>query len=104
MPPIPLDTNENNSWKGSSSDSDINNSTIDIKSREHTAFDPLTYDCLDTFGSSYSCTSKLTNRSIKITRKYKRLQKNKSKIVVYKGTVSKKTPVKDKIQIRKTQV
>ncbi|KMQ96020.1 serine threonine-protein kinase haspin-like protein [Lasius niger] len=103
VPPIPLDTNENNSWKGSSSDSDINNSTNDIKSREHTALDPLTYDCLDTFGSSHSCTSKLTNRSIKITRKYKRLQKNKSKVVVYKGTVSKKTPVKDKIQIKKTQ-
>lgn len=107
MPPIPPDpytTNQNNTWKGSSSDSDINNSTNAVKSREHRAFDFSTCNDLDTFDSSHSDTPKLTHRSIKITRKRKRLRRNESKVVVSKGTVSKKTTTlpKHKTQVRKT--
>ncbi|XP_050466101.1 uncharacterized protein LOC126859138 isoform X1 [Cataglyphis hispanica] len=105
VPPIPPDTNQNSTWKGSSSDSDINNSTNAIKSHEHRAFDFFTCNGLDTFRSSHSDTPKLTDRSIKITRKCKRLRRNESKVVISKGTVSKKatTMLKHKTQEQKRQ-
>ncbi|XP_070169948.1 uncharacterized protein Haspin [Polyergus mexicanus] len=104
VPPIPLDTNQDNTWKGSSSDSDINNST-NVKSHEHTAFDFFTYNGLDRFGSSHSDKPKLTHRSIKITHKHKRQQRNESKVVVSKRKESKKatTILKHKTQKQKKQ-
>jgi len=101
VPPIPPDTNQNDSWKDSSSD--INNSTNTAKAHSHIASD-LICDGPDTLNSSHSYTSKLTHRSIRIPRKCRRLQRNESK-VVFKEIVSKKTITtpKNKIQVRKTQ-
>lgn len=102
VPPIPSDTNKNDSWKGSSSDSDINNSTNTAKSYDCITSDVFRCDGPDTLGSSHSYTSKLTHRSIKIPRKCRRLQKNESK-VVSKEIVPKKTITtpKNKVQVGK---
>ncbi|XP_072744567.1 uncharacterized protein Haspin [Anoplolepis gracilipes] len=99
VPPIPWDTNQNSSWKDSSSGSDIN-STNAAKSNENTAFELLTYNGLDKFDSSRSYTLKSTYKSVKITRKCKR---NKSK--VSKEIVSKKITVmpKDKTKEQRRQ-
>lgn len=102
MPPRPPDTNKNDSWKGSSSDSDINNSTNTAKLHGNTALDLFTCDTIDpdTLGSSHGYTSKLMQKGIKITRKRKTLQRNESK-VISKGIISKKTTPKIKIQVGK---
>ncbi|XP_029178713.1 uncharacterized protein LOC114946414 [Nylanderia fulva] len=96
VPPMPLDTNENNSWKSSSSDSDVVNLTK--------AFNLFTYNDLNTCSSSH-VTSKLMNRSNKVVRKCNRPRRNKSKMVIHTEIVNKKSPVKpkDKIQITKKQ-
>ncbi|XP_011254943.1 uncharacterized protein LOC105250493 isoform X2 [Camponotus floridanus] len=102
VPPIPPDTYQNDSWKGSSSDSDINNSTTNItKAHSHKASD-LICDGPDTLNSSCSYISKLTHRSNKLPRKCRGLQRNKSE-VVFKKIASKKTITtpKNKIQCRR---
>lgn len=94
---MPLDTNKNDSWNSSSSESDINNATTLSKSSKHIASNLFISDD----------TSDLTYKN-KVIRKRRKLQRCKPEVTVLKGTLAKKTKVmsiKDGIPPKtKTQV
>lgn len=92
---MPLDINENDSWKGSSSDSDINDAT-NVKSLEHIS---------DLF--IHNSTSSSTYISRKLTRERKKQKGCEPGITISTGILSKKTRVtsiKNKTQLGKVQV
>jgi len=93
---MPLDTNQNNSWDGNSSDSDINDMT-NVKSLEASDF------------FIHNNTSSLTYISHKLTPKYRQRKQKKyeQKTTTYTGVLPKRTRVtslKNKTQPGKAQV
>lgn len=91
---MPLDTNQNDSWKGSSSDSDINNAT-NIKS-EH----------IDSDLFMYTSTSSSTFVSHKLTHKCKKSKRCEPEVTISAGILSKRKrmTMKDKTYVGKAQV
>lgn len=95
VPPIPLDTNQNDSWKDSSSDDDITNATS-LKS------EPIDVDLF-----IQNNTPSSTNVRHKSAPKCKKQKKSEPKVMVSIGMLSKKTKimsVKDKTCLGKAQV
>ncbi|KAG5346810.1 HASP kinase, partial [Acromyrmex charruanus] len=94
VPPMPLDTNQNDSWKNSSSDDNITDATS-LKS-EHIASDLFIHNS----------TPSSTNVSHKLTRKCRKQKKSESEVMVSIEMLSKKTKkmsVKDKTYLGKAQ-
>ncbi|KYQ56681.1 Putative serine/threonine-protein kinase haspin like protein [Trachymyrmex zeteki] len=94
VPPIPLDTNQNDSWKDSSSDDDITNATS-LKS------EPIDVDLF-----IQNNTPSSTNVRHKSAPKCKKQKKSEPKVMVSIGMLSKKTKimsVKDKTCLGKAQ-
>jgi len=92
---MPLDTNQNDSWKSSSSDGDIMDATS-LKS-EHIASDFFIHN--NTLSS--------INVSHKSTRKCRKQKKSESEVMISIGMLSKKTKnmsVKNKTYLGKAQV
>ncbi|XP_011862312.1 PREDICTED: uncharacterized protein LOC105558953 [Vollenhovia emeryi] len=74
VPPMPLDTNQNNSWKGSSSGSDINDTT-NIKA--------LTSDV-------FMCNNDSTYVSKKLVHKCKKRNRREPEVTITAGTLTKR--------------
>ncbi|XP_012059508.1 PREDICTED: uncharacterized protein LOC105622705 [Atta cephalotes] len=94
IPPMPLDTNQNDSWKSSSSDGDIMDATS-LKS-EHIASDLFIHNS----------TLSSINVSHKSTRKCRKQKKSESEVMISIGMLSKKTKnmsVKNKTYLGKAQ-
>ncbi|KYN31245.1 Putative serine/threonine-protein kinase haspin like protein [Trachymyrmex septentrionalis] len=92
IPPMPLDTNQNDSWKSSSSDGDI--TATSLKS-EHIDSDLI-----------HNSTPSSINVNHKLTRKCRKQKKSESEVMVSIGMLSKKTKkmsVKDKTYLGKAQ-
>jgi len=91
---MPLDINRNDSWKGSSSDSDTNDASVKSK---HIASDLFIHNS----------TSNPTDVSYKLAHKRKKLKRHEPKVMISTGILSKKTKVtsmKDKTYFKKAQV
>lgn len=91
---MPLDTNQNDSWKGNSSDSDINDA-INIKSLEHKS---------DFF--IHDSTTSSTYISHKLVHKRKKQKRCEPEITISTGILPKRIRVisKNKTQPGKAQV
>jgi len=87
---LPVDINQNDSWNGNSSDSDM----ISIKSSKH-EFTRFTCNSI----------SDLSHRSIKLARKCKKPRKYELNAITSKETLSKKkkTISKTEAQLKKTK-
>ncbi|KAG5314766.1 HASP kinase, partial [Acromyrmex insinuator] len=94
VPPMPLDTNQNDSWKNSSSDDNITDATS-LKS-EHITSDLFIHNS----------TPSSTNVSHKSARKCRKQKKSESEVMISIEMLSKKTKkmsVKDKTYLGKAQ-
>jgi len=85
---MPLDINRNDSWKGSSSDSDTNDASVKSK---HTVSDLFIHNN----------TSNPTDVSYKLTHKRRKPKKYEPKVMISTGILSKKTK---KTYLKKAQV